>query len=173
MMTPWGRSDYKKEYAPGIVCYGTPSHGGFRVDAKLMPDSLRLDDGWYEEDCEWARVAAAWPELFPVAARAQAKDSLRQWNPEAYEKFYVEIVMPGESYIRDQDIFRMENRGRMVTLAASGRDDGMVEVLAGRGGRLESGQYPAEVAKFLVPAGEYDMGKHGFVVDESRYQRVA
>lgn len=30
--TPWGKADYEKVYAEGIVFYGTPSHGGFKLD---------------------------------------------------------------------------------------------------------------------------------------------
>lgn len=62
--TPWGRSDYAKEYAPGIVWYGTPSHGGFKLDRErnaAVPDYMRREGGWYEEDCDWAIVATVHP----------------------------------------------------------------------------------------------------------------
>ncbi len=29
-----------------------------------MPEALRLDEPWYEEDCEWARAYCAFPECF-------------------------------------------------------------------------------------------------------------
>jgi len=50
----------------------TPSHGGYKVTdeiMELMPAELRsikpwAGQGWYEEDCDWSIVAAAWPTLF-------------------------------------------------------------------------------------------------------------
>lgn len=34
--TPWGVADYAREYAEGIVFYGTPSHGGFKLSAQRL-----------------------------------------------------------------------------------------------------------------------------------------
>lgn len=71
--TPWGVADGAVEYAPGIVFFETPSHGGLWLSkARLaeMPARLRAVkpfcgvDGWYEEDCDWAIVALAFPDLF-------------------------------------------------------------------------------------------------------------
>lgn len=66
MHTPWGKSQYSKQYVRGIVFYGTPGHGGFRVSKTKqakMPEALRLDNGkncgWYEEDCDYALVVMA------------------------------------------------------------------------------------------------------------------
>ena len=46
--TPWGAADYEKIYAEGVIFHGTPSHGGFRLDAernaKVHP-LLREQDG--------------------------------------------------------------------------------------------------------------------------------
>ena len=78
MNTPWGNSDHQKAYGTvdnglaGIIFYGTPSHGGFRVPIEhqtKMPSLLRrfkpyAGAGWYEEDCDWAIVALAFPQLF-------------------------------------------------------------------------------------------------------------
>ena len=64
---PWGLSDHSTHYAEGIVCHSTPSHGGFHLDpdrnAHIHP-LLRKADGFYEEDCCWAAVAQAFPDLF-------------------------------------------------------------------------------------------------------------
>jgi len=91
--------------------------------------------------------------------------------------------MPGESYARDEVIFREQNKTRMVTLAVAGSGpgrslrrsrgdvpDGFVEVFAGRGGRTASGQFPADVAYYLVPEAEYQERNNSFVIDEARHQ---
>ena len=72
--TPWGDADYEKEYTNGVVFYGTPGHGGFKVDAKVRktwPQVLQdfvpfnQNTGWYEEDCDCVIVYLAMPHLFP------------------------------------------------------------------------------------------------------------
>jgi len=68
--TPWGVSDYAREIADGIVCHGTPSHGGIhlsparqRVVRQLFPRFETFAGGaWYEEDCDWAVVVVAFPD---------------------------------------------------------------------------------------------------------------
>ncbi len=72
--TPWGLSDYGTQYdeAGELVFWTTPGHGGFKVADTLlskMPAALRAfkpwaAEGWYEEDCDWAIVAFAFPDLF-------------------------------------------------------------------------------------------------------------
>lgn len=102
--TPWGYSDSQEQIQPGIIFYSTPSHGGYHVSAALnrtMPDSLRLDGGWYEEDCDWARVVVAFPLHFPPETVEEAKATLRAWCPRAYERFYGVTLNPGESYMLD------------------------------------------------------------------------
>ena len=134
-----------------------------------MPEALRLPSGWYEEDCDWARVALAFPERFTPEDVAQAQQTLRSYAPEDFEHFTGQVVSPGESYARDEAIFAMETRTKMVTMAAIGSGngysmatkgadvpEGFVEVFAGRGGRTPGGEFPAETAYYLVPEAEYD-----------------
>lgn len=79
MSTPWGRSDHQRRYGKApryVVFYGTPSHGGFLVASDMlakMPAGLAavktfagsdVYGRWYEEDCDWAIVALAFPDLF-------------------------------------------------------------------------------------------------------------
>jgi hypothetical protein len=82
--TPWGVADFVKVLAPGVVMVCTPSHGGIwlsRERCDAMPRELagvptfversvgRMPSAhggrWYEEDCDVALVALAFPELFP------------------------------------------------------------------------------------------------------------
>lgn len=68
--TPWGRPDYTREVAPGIVRVDTPSHGGYwlseqrqaEIPANIVP--FTGDRAWWEEDCDWAVVALMWPDEF-------------------------------------------------------------------------------------------------------------
>lgn len=70
--TPWGPSQHAKQLAPGIVRHHTAGHGGILLSPERqqgMPAALRsfvpfAGDGAYEEDCDWAVIALAWPEHF-------------------------------------------------------------------------------------------------------------
>ena len=110
--TPWGMSDYQKNYAHGIIWYGTPSHGGFHVSPSVnarIPDYMRCNDGWYEEDCDWCIVATIFPAIFASHETPEevqrtlghARDTLRNWHPAAYERYYGVTLNPGESYVKD------------------------------------------------------------------------
>ena len=72
--------------APGT---GTPSHGGFHLDpdrnAHIHP-LLRSADGFYEEDCCWAAVAQAFPDLFTDFEKRCAEETIRHWYPEAWPR---------------------------------------------------------------------------------------
>lgn len=102
--TPWGPSQHAERVTRGITFYGTAGHGGYKVSAKLnasMPGHLRLDDGWYEEDCDWSLVVTAFPQHFDDKTREAAKRTLKAWKPEAYEAEYGVTLAPGESYMKD------------------------------------------------------------------------
>lgn len=72
MYTPWGNSQNSTVLADGITSVDTASHGGYHLDDKanakvkmLFPDFRPFaGEHWYEEDCDWAIVALAFPELF-------------------------------------------------------------------------------------------------------------
>lgn len=121
MRTPWGPSDYEKEYAEGVTFYGTPSHGGFKLSAARNRDvvpSLRLDGGWYEEDCDWYRVAYTFPQLFvdpeteafrdTETVVATALSGIRNWMPDEYETLTGETIALGESTWRDHQLAEKE-----------------------------------------------------------------
>ena len=104
MQTPWGQSDFKTVIAEGITSYSTPSHGGIHLSAKRqaeMPDILRIDSGWYEEDCDWCLVAITFPQYF-IKEYAQAVEIFRHWHPDRYEKLNGVILRPGESHVKDE-----------------------------------------------------------------------
>lgn len=179
--TPWGMSDSQTVKTRGIIFYGTPSHGGFHVCHSLnglIPEYMRRESGWYEEDCDWAIVAVSFSQLFDEKELELARQTLRSYEPEAYEKFYNVVLKPGESYAKDQKQFHLDHANDYLALAAwrvpyKGIPEGTVGVFAGRGGRLTNGRYPEDTAHFFVPAKEYDSrGNFPFVIDESRHLRV-
>ena len=83
--TPWGVSDCGTHYGKGIVFYSTPSHGGFFVTDEQLTQ-LHAVHGpvktfcgcpeWFEEDCDWAYVATAFPDLFTADELEHAKATL-------------------------------------------------------------------------------------------------
>ena len=86
--TPWAHPDQVREVAPGIVEFATPSHGGYWLSparlAALPPElgafSPWAGPGWYEEDCDWAIVTAAFPELCPDKAVFHAVCTIRDYG---------------------------------------------------------------------------------------------
>ncbi len=73
-LTPWGPADCRTMITDGLDFYSTPSHGGYRVSGamlKRIPAAARAatwrklgEQGWYEEDEDWAIVAFCIPEAF-------------------------------------------------------------------------------------------------------------
>jgi len=76
--SPWGAVQDQKELAPGIIQVWTASHGGIWVEpAKWATMPIKTtgysEDGWFEEDCDWALVALAFPEAFDAKSLAYAE----------------------------------------------------------------------------------------------------
>lgn len=97
--SPWGVPDTITEVAPGILFYSTPSHGGYWLsDARIasMPKPLREfvpfggpqagPGRWFEEDCDWAVVALAFPQFFKPDDIDAALKTLQHYKPELYEQ---------------------------------------------------------------------------------------
>ncbi len=66
--TPWGTADCATVYCHGITFYSNSEHGGFFLDPEAnseMPEKWRENNGWYEEDQRWARVAVTFSHFFP------------------------------------------------------------------------------------------------------------
>lgn len=85
--SPWGRVQEQRAIAAGIVAVTTAGHGGIwlsRERLDRMPAALRVSNDysgagseWFEEDCEWALVAAAFPEAFPPQVCCAALQTIR------------------------------------------------------------------------------------------------
>ncbi len=73
--SPYGAIQTTRQIAPGLWSVSTASHGGIQVSPQrqgAMPEHLRLSRTWFEEDCEWALVALAFPNDFSPAHVADA-----------------------------------------------------------------------------------------------------
>jgi hypothetical protein len=84
--TPWGPAQSAEDIGRGIIAVTTASHGGLFVPDELLhhiPERARRwaaqwsrSPNWYEEDCCWAAVALAFPELFKAEDLDQARRTL-------------------------------------------------------------------------------------------------
>jgi len=181
--TPWGMSDSQHTYAPGIIFYSTPGHGGIHLDEEhnnKMPSKLRNADGWYEEDCEWAKVALIFPEAFEPSAVLSAKETMKSWLPHEYEAVSGIKVNPGESSALREEIWKEAHKDHLQCFSACGPcswlniPEGMVGVAACKGGTNDHGHPLNPERYFLVPETEYDKrGEFSFVIeDEKKYEEV-
>ena len=85
--TPWGKADHVRDLGPGAMQVATPGHGGVKLSAarnRAVHESVRSNDGWYEEDCEFHVVAFAHPDLEFESPEAAAA-GMKSWFPDQYE----------------------------------------------------------------------------------------
>jgi hypothetical protein len=169
--TPWGVSQRMTVYADGVECHSTSSHGGFKLsvsrNCKVHP-SLRLEGGFYEEDCAWAAVAITFPDLFTGFERLCAEATIRDWQPAAWEAIFGRVLAPRQSHAKDRLAFETQHANDWIVISAlrSDHHTGMTEVIATRGGKRDP---RLEERRFLVPAAEYEVGRFGFVIDETQH----
>ncbi|WP_276122424.1 DUF7007 domain-containing protein [Pararhizobium qamdonense] len=169
--TPWGVAQGSRLFADGIILHSTASHGGFHladVSNAVVHPLYRNDSKFYEEDCEWAKVAHAFPQLFTAYERRLADRTLRDYFPDAYERVTGAILNGSQSHMRDRQEFESRHRDDWVVIAALNSDHqpGFVECIATLGGiRGETGE-----RRFLVPRSDYVIGRHGFVIHPLKHQ---
>lgn len=175
--TPWGAADDVVHVAPGIASVGTPGHGGFKLSPernKRVHPAWRQSGGWYEEDCASAIPMVTFPEAFPAEHQDFAHASAKNWYPDAYEKVTGEQIVPGESLVRDKQLFHEAHASDHVVVSATSSDahPGMVEVSTQLGGR-DSG-HVEQRKRFLVPREEYRASdnRFGFVIDPDRHAEM-
>lgn len=166
--TPWGPAQRSTSYADGVEFHSTASHGGFKLSVdrnRVVHSQMRADDGFYEEDCAWAAVALTFPDLFTSFEQRCANETLRNWQPDAWEAMFEALLAPGESHAKDRPAFEQVHANDWVVISAlrSDHHPGMTEVIATRGGRRDHG---GEERRFLLASPEYEVGRFGFVIDE-------
>jgi hypothetical protein len=177
---PWGQSQHTVVYGSGVVFHHTASHGGFELSADRNAEVhhlLRSDNGFYEEDCAWAAVAAAFPELFTDLERRGADEILKQVYPDAWEAIHGTTLERGQSRVKDRRSFDAQNAERWIVISAihSTQNPGFVECIATlgwqRSGRSIGGKSGELVERrFLVAEDRYDIGAFGYVIDEEQDQ---
>lgn len=176
--TPWGKADYVRQLGPGAVRVCTPGHGGIKLSPernRAVPAPLRQPGGWYEEDCEVHVVAFTHPDL-GIESVEDAAAGVRNWFPNGYEAVTGETIPPGESWEKDEQLWRQAHANNLVTVAASTSEShpGMVEVTATLGAARTQESFDA-ARTFLVPQAEYregTSGRHPMVIDPDRYAEV-
>lgn len=174
--TPWGQSQTSTKYARGIIFYSTSSHGGFHLSKTLnaqIPSYMRNADGWYEEDCEWAKVGVVFASAFSQEHFEIATRTMKNWFPNEYRMWSGQEVLPEESYMLRTWECEKENYNNYTARTGFGDwvdwvPKGMVGVRAVRASDGAEGYW-------LVPEREYYarvQATEMFVVDESRDTRV-
>lgn len=171
--TPWDLSQSNVTYADGVVFYSTASHGGFKLDDArnaAVPGPLRHDDGWYEEDEDWAKVAVAYPALFTSLERRHADRTVRNAWPDYWESVHGRVLAPGESWAKDRRLFHEAHAQDWIVVSAvmSNTHPSMVECYAALGGDRTLSKRRC----FLVASEEYAIGRFGFVIDEGRHREI-
>ena len=193
MWTPWGPAQDARNIVPGIGWVSCAGHGGCIISPSrlaLVPDYMRGEGNFrgeglaYEEDCEWSKVFVVFEaELLASGDDSTVRcvegghhtDTLRNWFPTCYEKFFGVTLNPGESLVKDERVFYAEHAGDPIAVAAFGDwharvPPGMVGLVTRVGGHGSGGgaeQY------FLVAAEEYEArGRFGFAVDPTRHEEI-
>lgn len=178
--TPWGIADSKTVYGEGVVCYGTPGHGGFHLDrkrnAKVHPALRKAcgDGSFYEEDGAYAAVILTFPELFTERERRISLVTMKNDYPHAYMAATGEPLSPAESRTLRVEEHARAHASDWQAIAASHDEarPGMVQVIATIGGVRSNFTTTVDEKVFLVPASEYKTGEVSFVIDPSRHAEL-
>ena len=184
--SPWGKIQYTTAIAQGVLHVDTSSHGGIKVDRKfnaLMPDYLRREGGWYEEDCEWCLPFVALEEHFLCTGTPKIIEIIKQeehrrifvsyyWSE--YERFYRVILQPGESRGKAEEVWKEAHKADWQCVTAYG--DWHPRVPTGMVGRActVGGKSDGERRVFLLSAEEdHRRGSERFIPDLSRHQEIS
>ncbi|MCW2077949.1 UNVERIFIED_ORG: hypothetical protein M2193_000124 [Bradyrhizobium japonicum] len=176
--SPWGAIQEKRELAPGIWTVSTASHGGIKLSRErnaAVPKYMRAEAGWYEEDCQWSIAAVIHPIAFQRTIKIEGKpdrseydiavETFRNWHPEEYEQFFGVTLEKGQSLIRDEKLFEIENKDKFVVTSAWG--DWAHWVPKDKVGVCAKCQHVEKW--FLIDARLYaTRGRGGFVIDAIR-----
>ncbi len=175
-MSPWGRIQTSDTISRGIVFVSTASHGGVKLNKERnvrIPVRFRLDDGWYEEDQDWAIPALIFKKEFlyhtdcPDKLNTEIEFICKNWHPDFYtEVTGIELTAKESRKLAEKD-FWFDNINNFVVSVAWGDchekvPKGSVGVKAKRG---------EEEQHFLILKEEYKKrGSFGFVIDTKRHK---
>ncbi|WP_313806632.1 DUF7007 domain-containing protein [Sphingobium sp.] len=172
-MSIWGAIQSADQIAPGIWHVSTPSHGGILLSEQrqaAMPDALRRDEPFYEEDVNWALVYLGFEaELRRVdrpamgAAILLAHVTVRSWRPQAYSAFTGKPVPSRDSHVLRAIAAYEAVIGEVVVVAAFGSyADWVPEGKTGVIGRRV-------LSVDHLGSATYEMIDHRALVDADRY----
>lgn len=130
METPWGQPDMITELGDGIKWVSTPSHGGCYMPPeknKNIPDPLRHENGFYEEDCAWSKAAFFYPEYFresydqnynkiistPEEVKERARKLIVDFFPFEWEEYTGSPILAGESRLKEEWIKKRVKAGEI------------------------------------------------------------
>jgi len=130
--TPWGAAQDTKQVARGITRIDTASHGGYHLNAErlaAMPEQLRritpfAGAGWYEEDCDWAIVAIAFPQHFDDFAVLGAVETQSGQFGQQLAREYLEQDPRGRDVARRAFAFRRANAEKFRDQGGMSGDNG-------------------------------------------------
>ncbi len=164
----------------GITFEDTSSHGYFhltperlaQVPAVLLTPSTFYDGGHvFEEDCEWARFALAFPLELPDY-QVPAELTLRNVHPDIWEAWTGKVLEPGQSSERDREVALARHAEDLVVVTAWGSWEesvpvGWVGVCAVPGSEVDGLRSRSpEAAYFLVRKARYAARPAiGYVID--------
>jgi hypothetical protein len=192
MPTPWGTAQTASILAPGIGMVTTAGHGGVKLSrdrqAKI-PDYMRCEGAWYEEDCECNIVFTVFlDELLADGSPCPQwlKDGLikhppaatiANYWPDKYERYFNRKLAPEESHVLRERAFKVAHANDYCVLTAWGSwQDGVSEGFVGVFATLGEKRWPDPAYEqgkyFLVPQAEYDARQGTFVIDLSRHPQV-
>ncbi|MGW8431543.1 DUF7007 domain-containing protein [Curtobacterium citreum] len=182
--TPWGEAQNADHIAPGIVIVDAAGHGGVKLSPErnaAIPTPLRNRSGWYEEDSERFIVEAIHPDAYTKVRwgtgqtrtaediRTSALEHLRDRYPDQYEKVTGETILPGQSYERDEQLWKQAHENDFVYAgSATAETEPDHVILTGRVAAT------GETAEFLVPRSEYKTvsDPRKFVVDPTKHRQL-
>ncbi len=158
MRTPWGNAHSVTYYDPErkIVHVSTASHGGIGVDLAVdMPAHLAAIgecDGkrrWFEEDEACAAVIIAFPHFFSANVVEQAKETLKNWRPEAYMVHFGVTLGPADSHVLEKRAWEHASFDNFVSTAVW--NDAFWDIPSGYVYAAGFRKRDEAVAGFLVP----------------------
>lgn len=121
--SPWGIVQYQEQIDSLMVSVSTASHGGVKVMPKfnkLIPQELRNQGGWYEEDCEYSipfYFLYHWISKENREDREEYLKVLKNYFPFKLEACLNIDIKPGESAIKDEYIFKNENQNKWISFS--------------------------------------------------------
>ena len=92
--SPWGTVTSVNEWVEGIWAVQATNHGGLKLNESrnaAVPDYMRRNDGWYEQDRDCCLAIVAHHKDFRghrLPKLEQAMEVMEQWHPAAYARFF-------------------------------------------------------------------------------------